>query len=88
MLSSFHFIKKKLKGRSAGPLLGRLAEQPSKEIVTLRTAKHGKRRPSAGWRLAEGRRSYGRRKLRLVVRISRKSVSFLLFSKAGQLGHY
>jgi hypothetical protein len=54
----FHFIKKKkLKGRSAGPLLGRLAEQPSKQIVTLRTVKHGKRRPSvrqqlAGWRLA------------------------------------
>jgi hypothetical protein len=27
----FHFIKKKIKGQSAGPLLGRLAEQPRKE---------------------------------------------------------
>jgi hypothetical protein len=53
----FHFIKKKLKGRSAGPLLGRLAEQPNKQIVTLRTANHGKketeRRAAVGW-LAAG----------------------------------
>jgi hypothetical protein len=57
IMKFFTLYKKKLKGRSAGPLLGRLAEQPSKQIVTLRTAKHGKRRPSAGqqlagWRLA------------------------------------